>query len=103
TIVTADRRTLTQIAVQSTSGSWKKKAVSLQDRAALVANQEGAHRLRGVGTRRRPENDAALLHPGVHLERDGPETPAVLDRRCNRQRQGDDPYVRRARLHELKR
>ena len=39
-IVTADSRTLTPIAVQSTLHARQKESVSLQDGAALVTDQE---------------------------------------------------------------
>ena len=76
--MTADRRTLTQMAVQSTLVPGKEEAVLLQYRAATFAEQEGAHGPRRLDVGGRAQDDAALVHLRVQRRGNRPELSDAL-------------------------
>src|SRR5437588_7173361 len=102
-IVARDSRTLTPIAVQSTSLSGQKESVPCEDRAALVTQQDRSKQARRLDVRRRTHDRAALLHARIGVERNLPESPLVLHWRGYRERQRDDADVGRSALDELER
>src|SRR5687767_5209049 len=72
-IVTADRRTLTQIAVQSTLIPGKEETVFLQDGAPAFAEQKGAHGASRLDVGGRPQDDASLVQLRVQRRGHLPE------------------------------
>src|SRR5262245_41367035 len=100
-VVTAARRTLTQMAVQSTLVVRDGKAVAPESLLRRVAKEKRPYGLRSIGADRRTHDHAALVHPRVEVFRHGPERPRVPDRWRQRQRERHDSHVRRTGLDEL--
>ena len=92
TSVVADaRRTLSQIAVQSTCLAIRKREpVLLQDRLTVRAQQEPAERARRVHVGRPLQNRPALLQPRIRAGGNLEQPSLALHVRRQRQRQRDD-------------
>src|ERR1017187_5777068 len=99
-VVAPASRTLSQIACQSISFSGNEKAVLFQDTASGGGKQEAAEIARRL---RILQNNAALLHARIGVQRNLPVAPASAHGRGHGQRQRDDTYVGGAAFHELKR
>src|ERR1035438_1015887 len=99
-VVAPASRTLSQIACQSISLSGNEKAVLSQDTASGGGEQEGAEIARRQGIL---QDDAALVHARIGVQRDLPVAPASTHGRGQCQRQRDDAYVGGSAFHELKR
>src|ERR1035437_1912895 len=99
-VVAPASRTLSQIACQSISLSGNEKAVLFQDTASGGGKQEGAKTARRL---RILQENAALLHARIGVQRNLPIASAGTHGRGQCQRQRDDTHVGGATLHELKR
>src|ERR1039458_6271489 len=98
-VVAPASRTLSQIACQSISISGNEEAVLFQDTASGGGKEERAEIARRPGIL---QDNAALLHARIGVQRNLPVASAGTHRRGHSQRQRDDTYVGGAAFHELK-
>src|ERR1039457_6260176 len=99
-VVEAASRTLSQIACQSISLSRYEETVLFQDAPPAVGKQERAEIAKCP---RILQDNAALLHAGIGIQRNLPVAPTGTQGRGQRQGQRDDAGVGRATFHKLKR